>query len=127
MDISSVKELFALESKVHEPEKQRAKSKAWCLVYWIEDKQVSIESLSCVEVDFRQEGEVSNIRFRDGKKYPGKILRINGTYITKYYSLLFINNTTFAGAATTTSTSVLVVLTWSHTGLLCDLAETVRL
>ena len=75
-----VKELFGLEprSNPFEAKAPSSKSKTWCLVYWINDKQVSIENIVSVRTDLRKEGTVSEIRFKDGKKYPGKLIKISG-------------------------------------------------
>ena len=78
---SFVKELFALKkpqlSNV-DGGQSKSKAKTWCLVYWINDKQVSIENIVSVRTDLRKEGTVSEIRFKDGKKYPGKLIKISG-------------------------------------------------
>ena len=42
--------------------------------------QVSIEILTSVGVEFQTEGQVSDIRFKDGKRNQGKILQISGKW-----------------------------------------------
>lgn len=97
MNAEVVKDLLAMEADINlvsDPKSPEVKRpKLYCLVYWIEDKQVSIENITSVREDSRKESAISKIRFKDGRRYPGKILKISGKF--DHFSVLLTSKYSF--------------------------------
>lgn len=76
-----------------------SKKKVKCVVYWLDDKLVSIVSSSAV-VDIPTselvEGITTNVRFSDRKLYQARILKIGGKctpLIHFYFKTWWLQNT----------------------------------